>query len=136
MVIPNDANLNYGLTDKTKIGIDYLGHGNSFRLTTDNIRSTYVENNTLEFSSYLQHSLFNKNLLFRVKMGYALNRYEVYPIDQKLDAEILVLRIGQTRTLLNKDLSSTVFFKMEAIYRFDIKPVKILEPVPLPLNFK
>lgn len=122
--LPNDANINYALTEKLKLGVDYLGHGNSFKLTTNNVRSTYAENNTVEFSSFIQHPIFNKNLLFRLKVGYSLNQYDVYPIDQKLDVQILLLKFGPKRTLLNTDLSSTVFFKIETIYRFDLNSVK------------
>lgn len=122
--LPNDADINYSLTDNIKIGTDFLGHGNSFKLTTDNVRSTYVENNTLEFSSYLQHSLFNKQMLLRLKMGYSFNRYDIYPIDQKLDLQILGLKFGDNRTELFRDSSSSLFFKIESIYRFDLGKVK------------
>lgn len=123
-LLPNDADMNYSLTDKTKIGVDFQGHGNSYKLTTDNIRSNYVENNSLDFSAYIQQGLFNKKVLLRLKMGYSLNEFRVYPIDQKLDLQILALKIGDNRTLLSEDKSNTFLLKLEAIYRFDLSTVK------------
>ena len=122
--MPNDADINYSLTDKTKIGVDFLGHGNSYKLTTDNIRSNYVENNSIDFSSYVQRSVLDKKILLRLKMGYSLNQFRVYPLDQKLDLQILALKFGDNRTRLFEDKSNTILLKMEAIYRFDLSTVK------------
>jgi len=122
--LPNDADINYRLTDKTRIGVDFLGHGNSYKLTTDNIRSTYVENNSIDFSSYVQRSVFDKKVLLRLKVGYTLNEFRVYPIDQKLDLQILALKFGDNRTLLLENKSNTFLLKMEAIYRFDLSTLK------------
>jgi hypothetical protein len=122
--MPNDADINYSLTDKTRIGVDFLGHGNSYKLTTDNVRSNYVENNSIDFSSYVQRSVFDKKILLRLKMGYSLNQFRVYPMDQKLDLQILALKFGDNRTKLFEDKSNTILLKMEAIYRFDLSKVK------------
>ncbi len=122
--MPNDADINYSLTDKTRIGVDFLGHGNSYKLTTDNVRSNYVENNSIDFSSYVQRSVFDNKILLRLKLGYSLNEFRVYPIDQKLDLQILALKFGDNRTRLFEDKSNTFLLKMEAIYRFDLSKVK------------
>jgi hypothetical protein len=122
--MPNDADINYSLTDKTRIGVDFLGHGNSYKLTTDNVRSNYVENNSIDFSSYVQRSVFDKKILLRLKLGYSLNQFRVYPMDQKLDLQILALKFGDNRTKLFEDKSNTILLKMEAIYRFDLSKVK------------
>jgi hypothetical protein len=122
--MPNDADINYSLTDKTRIGVDFLGHGNSYKLTTDNVRSNYVENNSLDFSSYVQRSVLDNKILLRLKLGYSLNEFRIYPMDQKLDLQILALKFGDNRTRLFEDKSNTILLKMEAIYRFDLSKVK------------
>jgi hypothetical protein len=122
--MPNDADINYSLTDKTRIGVDFLGHGNSYKLTTDNVRSNYVENNSIDFSSYVQRSVLDNKILLRLKLGYSLNEFRVYPIDQKLDLQILAFKFGDNRTRLFEDKSNTFLLKMEAIYRFDLSKVK------------
>ena len=122
--MPNDADINYSLTDKTKVGVDFLGHGNSYKLTTANVRSNYVENNSIDFSTYVQRSILDKKVLLRLKMGYSLNQFKVYPIDQKLDLQILALRFGDNRTPVSENKSNTLLLKMEAVYRFDLANVK------------
>jgi hypothetical protein len=124
LFLPDNADFNYSLTDKTKIGVDFQGHGNSYKLTTDDIRSTYAENRSIDLSSYVQRSVFNKKILLRLKMGYYLNQFNVFPIDQQLDLQILVLKFGDKRTKLFEDSSNILFFKMEAIFRFDLSTVK------------
>ncbi|SHG50548.1 hypothetical protein SAMN05443549_104263 [Flavobacterium fluvii] len=120
LYLPNDGDLNYKLTDKTKIGMDFVGRGKSFKLTTDGVRSSYAENNSMEFSSYLQNNSLNKNVLLRLKLGFSTNSFEVYPIDQKIDFATSLFKFGDNRTQLNGNLSSSLFLKIEAIYRFDI----------------
>lgn len=122
--MPNDADINYSLTDKTKVGVDFLGHGNSYKLTTDNVRSNYVENNSIDLSTYLQRSVLDKKILLRLKIGYSLNQFRVYPIDEKLDLQILALKFGDNRTLVLENKSNTLLLKLEAIYRFDLNTVK------------
>lgn len=120
LYLPNDGDLNYKLADKTKVGIDFVARGKSFKLTTDNVRSSYVENNSMEFSSYLQNNSLNKNVLLRLKAGFSSNSFNVYPIDQKIDFATSLFQFGDNRTQLNNNLSSSAFVKIEAIYRLDI----------------
>lgn len=122
--MPNDADINYSLTDKTKIGFDFLGHGNSYKVTTDDLRSNYIQNNSIDFSTYVQQAVFDKRVLLRLKTGYSLNQFRVYPIDQKLDLQILALKFGDNREKLFENKSNTLLLKLEAIYRFDLSKVK------------
>lgn len=123
-LLPNDADFNYRLTDKTKIGFDFLGHGNSYKVTTDDLRSNYVQNNSIDFSSYVQQAIFDKRVLLRLKVGYNLNQFKIYPLDQKLDLQILALKFGDNREKLFEDKSNSFLLKVEAIYRFDLSKVK------------
>jgi hypothetical protein len=123
-LLPNDADFNYSLTDKTKIGFDFLGHGNSYKVTTDDLRSNYVQNNSIDFSSYVQQAIFDKRVLLRLKVGYNLNQFKIYPMDQKLDLQILALKFGDNREKLFEDKSNSFLLKVEAIYRFDLSKVK------------
>ncbi len=120
LYLPNNADLNYSLTKKTKIGTDFVARGKSFKLTTDGVRSSYAENNSLEFSSYLQNNSLIKNVLIRLKIGFSTNSFEVYPIEQKIAFATTLFKFGDNRTQLNTNLSSSPFIKIEAIYRFDI----------------
>lgn len=120
LYLPNNADFNYVLTNKTKIGIDFVARGKSFKLTTNSVRSSYVENNSMEFSTYLQNNALNKNVLFRLKLGFSSNSFEVYPIDQKTTFATTLIRFGDNRTQLNNSLSSSAFIKIEALFRLYI----------------
>lgn len=120
LYLPNDADFNYKLSDRNKVGIDFVARGKSFKLTTEGVRSIYAENNSLEFSSYLQNNSLIKNVLIRLKVGFSTNSFEVYPIDEKIAFATSLFKFGDNRTQLNTNLSSSPFVKMEAIYRFDI----------------
>ena len=89
-------------------------------MTTANVRATYAENNSLQFSVYVQNNSINKNVIIRLKTGIQINDYNVYPIDQKIDYRISALKFGDNRTQLNSKLSNSVYLMAEAIYRFDI----------------
>jgi hypothetical protein len=120
LYLPNNTDLNYSLTNKTKIGTDFVARGKSFKLTTGGTRSSYAENNSLEFSSYVQNNSLVKNVLLRLKLGFSTNSFEVYPIDQKIAFATTLFKFGDNRTQLNTNLSSSPFVKVEAIYRLDI----------------
>lgn len=122
LYLPNDADFNYKFSDRNKVGIDFVARGKSFKLTNDGVRSSYAENNSLEFSSYLQNNALHKNILIRLKLGFSTNSFEVYPIDQKVAFATTLFRFGDNRTQLNSNLSSSPFLKIEAIYRFYITP--------------
>lgn len=47
--MPNDADINHSLTDKTKIDVDFLSHRNSYKLTAETIPCNYFENNSIDF---------------------------------------------------------------------------------------
>jgi hypothetical protein len=118
--LPNDADFNFRVANETKIGVDYVARGKSFKLTIDNMRSTYAENNSLEFSSYLQNNSINEKVLLRLKMGFSTNSFEVYPIGQKIDLAISGFKFGDSRIPLNDNLSSSFFIKIEAVFRLDV----------------
>lgn len=120
VTFPTDLDLNYSATKKTKIGIDYSAVGKSFKMTTENSQTSYVENNSLQFSTYIQNNSIFKNILFRIKAGFSTNEYDVYSINQKIEFRVSAFKFGDHRTQLNSILSSSSFITFESIYRFDI----------------
>jgi hypothetical protein len=119
-LIPGLFDVNIGLSSSTRIGLDYKGNSETFKIHNENSPLIYTENNTLEFSSYLQSNSWTKNLLLRLKIGVATNKYDVYAVNDKIDLAITPIRIGDNRTKLNTNLTSSVFLKIQAIYRFPI----------------
>jgi len=117
-IFPGFIDVNLGISNKTKLGIDYKGNSETFKIHNDDSQTTYTENNSLEFSSYTQNNSLTKNLLLRLKIGFATNTYDVYAVDDKINLAITPFRIGDNRTKLNPSINSSAFLKVEAIYRF------------------
>jgi hypothetical protein len=123
--LPISSDINYNL-GKTTIGIDYFGIGRSFHLDTE--PNTYVEQNPLEFSGYVQFNAMQNSILLRAKVGYSSYENEVYADGDKLDVRVSAFSIGDDRTQLNPDMTGGIFFKLEALYRFHIENKKKKEP--------
>tara|TARA_R110002124_G_scaffold120895_7_gene279185 strand:+ start:103135 stop:104076 length:942 start_codon:yes stop_codon:yes gene_type:complete len=120
MSLPIAADINYDLGALT-LGIDYFGIGRSFRLYGDEeSSSSYVDLSSLEFASYAQISALQKCVLLRAKLGYATSNYEVYADGDKIDLGVSAFSFGDNRQQLNPRISGGVYFKIEAIYRFQI----------------
>ena len=100
-LMPGILDVNYGISNNTKVGIDYKGTSEAFKFHDENVLKTYVENSTLEFSSYIENNSITKNLLLRLKAGLATNKYDVYAVDDKFDLNITPFKIGDDRTKLN-----------------------------------
>ena len=119
-LIPGLFDMNLGISNKVKLGIDYKGVSETFNLYKNKSLTTYTENRTLEFSSYIQNNSLNKNLIMRLKLGFTTNNFDVYAVDDKIDLSITPFKIGDKRTKLNTNLNSSTFLRIEAIYRFNI----------------
>ena len=117
--LPIATDINYRISKNTAIGFDYIGLGDSYKfMGENNLDQYYTQNNSLEFSTYLQYGIFNKSVLLTFKSGYSTNKFEVYSIDEKIDLALSSFRFGDHRTQLNTNLTSSIFFKIGAKYRF------------------
>ncbi|OMP32488.1 DUF6268 family outer membrane beta-barrel protein [Mangrovimonas sp. DI 80] len=119
LAIPLSANINYTLPH-FKVGVDYLGIERSYHLHSPEQIGRYVEQNRLEFASYIEFNTFNKQVLLRSKLGYATNRHAVFDDDDTIGLKVIDFRIDDKRTQLNPKLKGSLFFKIEAIYRFHL----------------
>ena len=124
MSLPISGEINYNIGVAT-IGFDYFGIGRSFRLyENDDESNSYVDLSSLEFSSYVQFNTLENSVLFRAKFGYSSNDYEVYADGDTIDFGLTAFTFGDDRVQLNPNLKGGLFFKFEAIYRFQIKKEK------------
>ncbi|MEZ7497749.1 hypothetical protein QO200_03255 [Flavobacterium sp. Arc3] len=119
-LLPGLFDMNFGVSSKTRLGIDYKGNSETFKIKNDNALTAYSENNSLEFSSYVQNNSLDKNLLLRLKIGHSTNSYDLYAVNDKIDLSITPFKFGNHRTKLNSELDYSPFLKVEAIYRFPI----------------
>lgn len=123
-LMPGIFDANMAINKSLKLGIDYKGISETFKLHDDKYPSTYAENSTLEFSTYLENNSLINNLLLRFKVGYATNDYQVYDLKDKIDFSLTPVKFGNNRTRLNSSFNSSVLIKIEAIYRFNISSNK------------
>lgn len=114
--LPIAANINYNY-GKFTLGFDYFGIERSYNLEPENNLKTYVEQNRWEFASYLQFNKFSKNILLRLKLGYAHNDHKVFEQGDKVDFKFIAFAFGDERTQLNPKMQGSPFAKMELIYR-------------------
>lgn len=119
-LIPGLFDINFRISNKMILGLDYKGVSETFKIHKKNTPTTYTGNRTLEFSSYIQNNSFNKNLLLQLKLGFATNNFDVYAVDDKIKLSITPIKIGDNRTKLNINLNNSAFLKIEAVYRFNI----------------
>lgn len=119
MTLPIAADVNYNLGAIT-LGVDYFGVGGSYKLHKENLNNKYVGVGTLNFASYVQYELF-KHIELRGKLGYTTSKYEVYDNNDKIDFGLAAFNFGDNRTQINPKINGSAYFKLELIYRFNIK---------------
>ena len=120
MSLPIKGDMNYKL-GVVSIGADYYGISRSFRFQDDDKQKFYADLNSIKLSAYLQWNTFNESLLLRAKLGYSSDNYSVYNENQKIGLGLSAFKFGDNRTQLNPDLQGSPFFKIEAVYRFQVK---------------
>ena len=118
--LPIAVDVNYRIGKNSKMGFNYFAIGRSFDIHKENIQNTYVDYVALEFTGYIEQGLMDNSVLLRLKAGFASNSAEVYPHNDTVDFRVSAINFGDDRTQLNPDLSSSLFAKLEAVYRFDI----------------
>lgn len=122
MSLPISADINSTKNNFT-YGIDYYGIGRSFNLS-EGTNPTYVDVAALEFTTYVQYNVFQKSVLLRAKLGYASNDFEVYNQGETIDLGLSAFTFGDNRTQLNPNVGGGLFFRIEALYRFNLKKKK------------
>ncbi len=119
MTLPIAADVNYKVGALT-LGVDFFGVGGSYKLHKENLNNKYVGVGTLNFAGYSQIELV-KHIELRGKLGYTTSKYEVYDTNDKIDFGLAAFNFGDNRTQLNPKISGSAYFKLELIYRFNIK---------------
>jgi len=119
MSLPISADINYKL-GIISVGMDYFGIGRSFNIRKPDSGDIYVDFSSLEFALYGQMGMLKESLLFKAKVGYASNDFEVYEQGDKIDLGLSAFSFGDNRTQLNPNIQGSAFLKFEVLYRFHI----------------
>lgn len=100
-------------------GIDYFGISRSFNVHQDH-QVLYADLSSLRFSGFLQIGALKESILLRAKLGYSTNRYKMFEEGEKIGLGLSAFNFGDHRQQLNPDILGSMFFKIEAIYRFQL----------------
>ncbi len=119
MYLPISADINY-TSGQFTYGFSYFGIGRSFNIEKDN-SNTYVQLNALEFAGYFQFNNLFKNIILRAKAGYSTDDYEVHNYGDKIGFGFIAFNFNDDREQLNPKINGSLFFKLEAVYRFKLK---------------
>lgn len=120
MSLPIVADVNYAISKKITVGIDYFGLGRSYNITNPDLPKVYTQMGSLEFASYIQFGFAKKSILVRAKIGYASTDYEVYNQGDTYSFGLSAIRFNDNRTRLNPEFEGSMFLKAELIYRLSL----------------
>ncbi len=118
--LPVNGDINYQLIEWLNIGVDFNANTGSYNLSDNNTKLLYTQRNSQEYSTYLQFNLLKKSILFQLKLLYAINEYQVYDENDKLDFGFSAFEFGKERNMLNPEVDNGLAFKFGLIYRFHV----------------
>jgi hypothetical protein len=122
--LPIRMDVNYALTNNFSLGTDLLTSIKSYNLSEAN-SLFYVQEESIRFAMYASYGLLKNSLLLRAKVGLDTTDYGLYNANDTIGVQVLTFQVGgETRTRLNKEFDSGVFFGGDIIYRFDLKNKK------------
>lgn len=117
MLLPVLADIQYGLGEKTRLGMNFDGLGTSYAVNSQGFPNTYVNKSSNELFAYLQYAL-QPSLLLRLKLGYAFFRaFKVYDEADKISFSLSSIYFGDNRTVLNSGIEDGLIFKVALLYR-------------------
>jgi hypothetical protein len=117
MLLPVLADIQYGLGEKTRLGMNFDGLGTSYALNSPGFSNTYINKSSNELFTYLQYAI-QPSLLLRLKVGYAFFRaFKVYDEDDKISFSLSSIYFGDDRTVLNSGIQDGLIFKVSLLYR-------------------
>lgn len=118
---PARIDLNYRLGERTSTGLRFDGLGTSFSIQNPGYSDHYVTRVSNDLYAYGQYEL-TPNILLRAKLGYAFFRnFKVYENDDKIGLSLAGIFFGDNREILNQDIRDSFQFKLEMVYRFNLK---------------
>lgn len=122
LLLPLAGNLNYAVTKKTSIGINFKGQIRSYHLNTPfgTEEDRYIARSTNEATSYLNYDLKN-GINLKASFGRSIGRsFRAY--NEQVTFGMPLIYFGDDRTQLNTDFSDSWLFQIEAYYRLNLQP--------------
>lgn len=128
-LVPAVADVNYLVTDKMRVGMNFDGLGSTYALNRPRFPNAYVTKASNELFAYLRYAI-TPAVLLNIKTGYAIFRsYRVYAEEDTVDLSIASIYLGDDRTILNTGFKDNFILKFDLIYRLSL-PKKPVNSVP------
>lgn len=116
--LPFSADINFALPH-FRMGVEYHGFNQSFRIYDIETQDVYVEQKRLEFGAYLRLRTLSERGWAKAMIGYAMNSIAVYDTADEIDFYFIDFAGRDDRMQLNPDIQGSLFFKVELIYRIE-----------------
>ncbi len=119
LTLPIMAEVNYKLSEKLTVGVNFDGLGSTYNLKRSYLISnnTYLAKTSNELFSFLRFQ-FDKSFYLKANVGYSFFRsYKVYDKNDKVDLSIASVYFGDARTPLNTKFKDGAILKIGLIYR-------------------
>ena len=121
--LPIFGDINYKLKNKIWLGMKFDGLGTTYNLNDQNysVNGAYVSKTSNELVSYLRFQLSN-SIYLNTKIGYAISRnYKVFDSNDKISLALGSIYFGDDRIQLNERFKDGAIFKIELLYRINLK---------------
>lgn len=118
--LPINADVNYGLGEKTSLGFGLFTPVRSYSMKSELGNGGYTQVSNIEFGPYFEYRLLDGSLLLRAQTGYEAVSYELFAEGDELPFRLSAFEFGDDRELLNPEMNGSLFFKIGAIYRFHL----------------
>jgi len=121
ILLPLSVDLNYSITKKIRLGLNFKGQTRSYHLntTTKSEADRYLVRSSQDLYTYFQYGTKN-GFNFQLGLGRSLGRtYRIY--NEKISLGLPLVNIGDNRSQLNTDFSDSWLFKVAVFYRLKLK---------------
>lgn len=118
--LPISANIIYRPREKVGFGLSFKGSIATYGLESGGT-ATYIQENNNEIHALLDFYV-TKRLVVQTKVGMQVgNKYKRYSPDDKVDASMGPVVLGDKRTPITSVYGSGIAYKLSLIYRFSLK---------------
>jgi hypothetical protein len=117
--LPITANVIYKPGEKLGYGLSFKGSIATYALETGGT-DTYLQENNNEIHALLDYYV-TENMVLQAKVGYqADNKYRRYSTDDKVDANMGPVVLGDERIPISRIYGDGLAYKLSFIYRFSL----------------
>jgi hypothetical protein len=123
-VLPIRADISYNLFNNFNVGADLLTSIKSYDLSQE-FGQYYVQEESIRGALYASYGFLDNSLVLRARGGLDLTDYSQFNTGDKIGAQVLVWAVsGDNRSRINSEFSTSAYFGLDLIYRYDLRKEK------------